>query len=160
MADYLVTVDQEEIPISTTAAEALDLIKVDEANFHLIQHHQAYAIGLAQSDYLKKAYRIVVNGNSYEVAIADEFDLRVKKMGLLTSTSQKINSVKAPMPGLIIDVMATAGQTVSEGTPLLVLSAMKMENIILSQGAGIVKSIAVKIDDTVEKGQLIIEMES
>ena len=160
MADYLVTVDQEEIPISTSAAEALDLIKVDEANFHLIQHHQAYAIGLAQSDYLKKTYRIVVNGNSYEVTIADEFDLRVKKMGLLTSTSQKINSVKAPMPGLIIDVMATAGQTVSEGTPLLVLSAMKMENIILSQGAGIVKSIAVKIDDTVEKGQLIIEMES
>ena len=81
-------------------------------------------------------------------------------MGLLTSTSQKVNSVKAPMPGLIIDVMVTAGQTVSEGTPLLVLSAMKMENIILSQGAGIVKSIAVKIDDTVEKGQLIIAMES
>jgi len=80
-------------------------------------------------------------------------------MGLLTSTSQKINSVKAPMPGLIIDVMVAEGQTVSEGTPLLVLSAMKMENIILSQGAGIVKSIAVKKDDSVEKGQLIIEME-
>ncbi len=160
MTDYLVTVDQEEIPISVSAAETLDLIKVDNANFHLLRHHQAYAIGLAHSDYLKKVYRIVVNGNSYEVTIADEFDLRVKKMGLLTSTSQKVNSVKAPMPGLIIDVMVTAGQTVSEGTPLLVLSAMKMENIILSQGAGIVKSIAVKIDDTVEKGQLIIAMES
>lgn len=159
MADYSVTVDQEDLPISRSAAEALDLIKVDSANFHLLWHHKAFTIGLAQSDHLKKAYRIVVNGNSYEVTIADEFDLRVKKMGLLTSTSQKINSVKAPMPGLIIDVMATAGQTVSEGTPLLVLSAMKMENIILSQAAGIVKSIAVKIDDPVEKGQLLIEME-
>ncbi len=159
MAEYSVTVDQEEIPTSTSAAEALDLIKVDSANFHLLRHHKAYAIGLAQSDYLKKVYRIVVNGNSYEVTIADEFDLRVKKMGLMTSTSQKINSVKAPMPGLIIEVMAAAGQTVSEGTPLLVLSAMKMENIILSQGAGIVQSIAVKIDDTVEKGQLLIELE-
>ena len=71
MTDYLVTVDQEEIPISVSAAETLDLIKVDNANFHLLRHHQAYAIGLAHSDYLKKAYRIVVNGNSYEVTIAE-----------------------------------------------------------------------------------------
>jgi len=63
------------------------------------------------------------------------------------------------MPGLIVDVMVKEGQEISEGTPLLVLSAMKMENIILSQGEGVVKSIEVNKDDTVEKGQLIIEME-
>ena len=80
-------------------------------------------------------------------------------MGLLAVSSQKINSIKAPMPGLIIDIIVAKGQEITAGTPLLVLSAMKMENIILSQGEGVVKSIEVKKNDTVEKGQLIIEME-
>jgi biotin carboxyl carrier protein len=159
MTDYLVTVDQEEIRISKTTIDALDLITVDSSTFHLLQNNQGYVIGVSRSNHLTKTFRIVVNGNSYEVKIEDEFDQRVKIMGLLASSSQKANSIKAPMPGLIIDIMVEVGQTVSEGTPMLVLAAMKMENIILSQGAGIVKSIAVKKEDTVEKGQLIIEME-
>lgn len=159
MTDYLITVDKEEIRVSKSAVDALDIIKVDSANFHVLQHNQAYDIRLSQSNYLKKAFRIMVNGNSYDVKIEDAYDQRVKKMGLLATTSQKATSIKAPMPGLIIDVMVVEGQTISEGTPMLVLSAMKMENIILSHGAGIVKSIAVKRDDTVDKGQLIIEME-
>ncbi|MCL4128829.1 UNVERIFIED_CONTAM: hypothetical protein GTU68_035446 [Idotea baltica] len=63
------------------------------------------------------------------------------------------------MPGLIIDILVSEGQTVEKGTPLAVLSAMKMENVLLSEGEGIVKSVKVKKDDAVEKGQMIIEME-
>ena len=55
--------------------------------------------------------------------------------------------------------MASIGQKVESGTPLIVLSAMKMENIITSQGEGIIKSINVEVNDAVDKGQLIIEME-
>ncbi len=80
-------------------------------------------------------------------------------MGLSAFNTQKVNAIKAPMPGLIVEVMVEEGQEVVEGTPLLVLSAMKMENIIVSQGEGVVKSIEVKKSDAVEKGQLIIEME-
>ncbi len=100
-----------------------------------------------------------MNGTAYDLKIEDEYDQQVKKMGLLAVISQKVNSIMAPMPGLIIDVLVKEGQEVSEGTPLLVLSAMKMENIILSQGDGIIKSIAIKKDDTVEKGQLVLEIE-
>jgi biotin carboxyl carrier protein len=159
MTDYLVTVDIEEIRVGKTAVDALDIIKVNSADFHVLQNNQKYVISLPPSNVFKKTFSIAVNGNSYEVTIADVYDQRVKKMGLLATTSLKVNSVKAPMPGLIIDVMVEVGQAVSEGTPLLVLSAMKMENIILSQGAGTVKSITVKKEDTVDKGQLIIEME-
>jgi biotin carboxyl carrier protein len=102
---------------------------------------------------------IEVNGNTYKVHIADGYDQMVEEMGLLVNTSQKVNEIKAPMPGLILDILVQVGQEITEGTPLLVLSAMKMENIILSQGDGVVKSIEVNKDDAVEKGQLIIEME-
>ncbi|MBY0435500.1 MAG: acetyl-CoA carboxylase biotin carboxyl carrier protein subunit, partial [Cyclobacteriaceae bacterium] len=69
----------------------------------------------------------------------------------------KVNAVKAPMPGLIIDLRVNAGDTVKTGDPLLVLEAMKMENIIKAPGDGTVKQVKIKKGDSVEKGQLLIE---
>lgn len=157
--NYLVTVNEEEIPLEKTAAEALDSIKTGVFNFHLLENKQAFEVSVIHSDFLNKTLTVSVNGNTYDVKIEDAYDQQVRKMGLLAVTAQKVNAIKAPMPGLIVDVMVKEGQEIFEGTPLLVLSAMKMENIILSQGDGIVKSIEVKKDEAVEKGQLIIEME-
>lgn len=159
MTDYLVTVDEKEFPLTKADADALDSIPVDSQHYHVLEDKKAFRARLIKADFLNKKLTLAVNGNVYHVAIADENDQQVKKMGLLEATSQKMNSVKAPMPGLIVDVMVEIGQEVSEGTPLIVLSAMKMENIILSQGDGVVKSIEVKKDDAVDKGQLILEME-
>jgi biotin carboxyl carrier protein len=74
-----------------------------------------------------------------------------------TAVGSKINTIKAPMPGLIIDLKVQAGSTVKAGDPLLILEAMKMENIIKSSGEGIVKSVKVKKGDSVEKGEVLIE---
>ncbi len=159
MTNYLVTVDKYETVLKKSDVAILDSIKIDDSNFHLLHHNQAFDLKVLHSDFSNKSLTVSVNGNTYEVKIEDEYDQQVNKMGLLAVASQKVNTVKSPMPGLIVDVMVNAGDAVSEGTPLIVLSAMKMENIILSQGDGIVKSIEVKKDDAVEKGQLIIEME-
>lgn len=159
MVDYLITVNTKEISVKKSEAQVLDLVKLDDANFHLLQNNKAYKISLLQTDFQKKSLKVSVNGNTYDIKIEDTYDQLVKKMGLLSVGSQKVSSIKAPMPGLIIDVMVEEGEKVFEGTPLLVLSAMKMENMILSQTAGVIKSIEVKKNDTVEKSQLIIEME-
>lgn len=159
MTNYFVDVNGKEIKLSNHEVAVLDSIQVDATNFHLLENNQSYEVSLLHSNFLNKTFTVSVNGNAYDVKIEDEYDQQIKKMGLLALRSQKVNSIKAPMPGLIVDVMIKAGQQISEGTPLIVLSAMKMENIILSQGEGVVKSIEVKKDDAVEKGQLIIEME-
>ncbi len=159
MTNYLITVNQEEISVDRNDLAALDLIKVDAMDFHLLDKNRTYRINLLQADYKNKTLTVLVNGNKYELKIEDGYDRLVKEMGLLTTSSQKANSVKAPMPGLIIDIMVTEGQTISSGTPLVVLSAMKMENIILSPGDGTIKSILINREDSVEKGQLIIEFE-
>lgn len=159
MKDYLITVNEKAIPVSKKEVEGLDMIAVNGADFHLLRDNQAYSIKLLRADYLNKNLVISVNGNTYAVTIKDAYDQQVQEMGLLATTSQKVNSIKAPMPGLIVEILVEEGQEISEGSPLLILSAMKMENIILSQGVGIVKSIMIKKDDAVEKGQLIIEME-
>jgi len=155
----LVTVNEEETLVKKSDVEALDSVKIDSRNLHLLENDKAYQIHIVNADFLNKKLTLSVNGNTYKVKIDDAFDQQVKKMGLLAVTVQKLNAIKAPMPGLIVSIMVEEGQEISEGTPLLVLSAMKMENIILSQGEGVVKSIKVKKDDAVEKGQLIIEME-
>jgi biotin carboxyl carrier protein len=80
-------------------------------------------------------------------------------MGLSTNITFQIKEIKAPMPGLVLDLEVEPGQTVSQGDVLLILEAMKMENVLKSPGDGIVKSIAVKKGDAVEKGQILIEME-
>lgn len=159
MTNYLITVNEEEKIVKRSEVDTLDSIKIDENNLHVLDGNHAYKVSVLHADFLNKTLSLSVNGNSYNLKIEDEYDQRVKKMGLLAVSAQKLNSIKAPMPGLIVDVMVERGQEISEGTPLLVLSAMKMENIILSQGEGVVKSIEVKKDDAVEKGQLIIEME-
>jgi biotin carboxyl carrier protein len=63
------------------------------------------------------------------------------------------------MPGMVLSVSVAEGQQVQKGDPLLVLEAMKMENVIKSPGEGTVKSIAVKAGAAVEKNALLIRFE-
>ena len=66
--------------------------------------------------------------------------------------------VEAPMPGNILDVKVSAGDSVSSGQVLCILEAMKMENDIVSPSDGTVASINVSKGDSVEAGQVIITL--
>jgi biotin carboxyl carrier protein len=83
----------------------------------------------------------------------------IAEMGFEKGKSKHINSIKAPMPGLILEISVEVGQSVKENDNLIILSAMKMENSFLSPRDGVIKSIAVKVGDAVDKGQLMIEFE-
>jgi biotin carboxyl carrier protein len=62
------------------------------------------------------------------------------------------------MPGLVLKILAEPGQAVNKGDSLIILEAMKMENVIKATGPGTVKAICVNEKDTVDKNQLLIEM--
>lgn len=66
--------------------------------------------------------------------------------------------VRAPMPGIIVKVAASAGMHVSRGTQLLGMEAMKMENPILAPTNGTVTEILVKEGDEVENGRLLVRI--
>jgi len=86
-------------------------------------------------------------------------DLLIKQMGFSLGKSKTVNEIKAPMPGLILDIAVEVGQEVHEDDSLLVLEAMKMENNITSPRDGVIKSINIKKGDAVDKGALLIEFE-
>ncbi|MFK7905134.1 MAG: acetyl-CoA carboxylase biotin carboxyl carrier protein subunit [Chitinophagales bacterium] len=136
-----------------------DLISPKEGKFHLIQNNQSYNIEVVSTDLSAKTVVLSINGESYEVALQDKMDLLLDKMGISAAVSQKVNEVKAPMPGLVLEIKVKAGDQVEKGDAVLVLEAMKMENVLKSPGEGIVASIEVKVGDAVEKNQVLLKME-
>ncbi|MBT8323499.1 MAG: acetyl-CoA carboxylase biotin carboxyl carrier protein subunit, partial [Eudoraea sp.] len=86
-------------------------------------------------------------------------DLLIDEMGFSLVSSMNISSIEAPMPGLILDINVSVGQEVNEDDALLVLEAMKMENIITAPRGGVIKAIHISKGNPVDKGQLLIEFE-
>ena len=157
---YKLTVNSANV-FNATASEIADLdaIETKKSHFHILKDSQRYDAEIIHTDFLNKTYTIKVNGNTYTVAIANALDLLIKDMGFTIGASKQINAIKAPMPGLILEMSVTVGQEVKENDCLLILEAMKMENSFLSPRAGTIKSISANKGDAVEKGQLLIEFE-
>jgi len=162
---YKATVNNKTFDIETAEAGFLvngenvawDLVKINDTTFHILYQNKSYTAELVKTDRESKTFTFKINSRIYPVTLKDKFDLLLEKMGLNNTGGSKVNSVKAPMPGLIVDLKIQAGDSVKQGDALLVLEAMKMENILKSPGDGVVKNVKVKKGDSVEKGQVLVE---
>ncbi|HUH25838.1 MAG TPA: acetyl-CoA carboxylase biotin carboxyl carrier protein subunit [Flavobacterium sp.] len=138
---------------------AADVASLDQKNFHVLHNNTSYHATVVNTDFINKTYTVVVNNNEYVVSIANQLDQLIKEMGFEVGKTKIVNAIKAPMPGLILEINVAVGQEVQEGDNLLILEAMKMENSFDSPRAGVIKSIAVTKGQAVDKGQLLIEFE-
>jgi biotin carboxyl carrier protein len=137
----------------------LDAVSVETNKFHILHQNTPFKAEIVSSDFNQKSYTVKVNSNTYTVAISNPLDILIKEMGFATALSKQVNAIKAPMPGLILEISVVVGQAVKENDNLIILGAMKMENSFLSPRDGIIKSISVAMGDAVDKGQLLIEFE-
>ena len=137
----------------------LDAVSVETNKFHILQENTPYKAEIVTSDFNQKSYTVKVNNNTYKVAISNPLDVLIKEMGFEVGLTKQINFIKAPMPGLILEISVVVGQEVKENDNLIILGAMKMENSFLSPRDGIIKTISVSMGDAVDKGQLLIEFE-
>lgn len=157
---YKATVNKTDtFELNETSIENLDAVSDVNSEFHVLKDNRSYKAEITQSDFLSKNYTVKVNGNTYEVNLANSLDLLIKEMGFEVGAAKQVDAIKAPMPGLVLEINVEVGQEVQEGDNLLILEAMKMENSFTSPRAGIIKSIAVNKGQTVDKGQLLIEFE-
>lgn len=137
----------------------LDAVSIEKNKFHILHENKPYKAEIITSDFNHKSYIVTINNNTYSVVIANELDRRIKEMGFEIGATKHVNAIKAPMPGLILEIFVTVGQSVKENDNLIILGAMKMENSFLSPRDGVIKSISVVVGDAVVKGQLLIEFE-
>jgi biotin carboxyl carrier protein len=133
-----------------------DVIEVKEGSFHVIKNNRSFSVEVIKAEPSEKSFLISVNGNKYQLDVKDKFDELLKSLGMDGLASVKVNEVKAPMPGLVLDIRVSEGDEVKKGDPILVLEAMKMENILKSPTDGTVKKINVKKGIAVEKNQVLI----
>lgn len=159
-AVYKVNVnDAFHFDLEKKSISQLDVVSVETNKFHILHQNVPYKAEIITSDFPQKRYTVKVNNNTYVVAISNPLDILIKEMGFETGLSKQVNFIKAPMPGLILEISVVVGQTVKENENLIILGAMKMENSFLSPRDGIIKSISVTMGDAVDKGQLLIEFE-
>lgn len=158
MSTYQVQIADRLIDVDSVEADKLDLVSHHEGRYHLLHKEQSYRVELLGIDRSTKTVTLEVNGTIHTAAIKDQYDQLVEKMGLEIGADHTGGDIMAPMPGLVLQVLVAVGDTVEEGTPLLLLEAMKMENIIKADGHATVESIEITTGQAVEKGQLLITM--
>jgi biotin carboxyl carrier protein len=100
-----------------------------------------------------------VEGDTFDVEIKDELAQMLDQLGFSAVSTRQIKEIKAPMPGLVLDIHVEAGQEVLEGDKILILEAMKMENSLLIHTNARIKTVLVKKGQAVDKNQVLIELE-
>jgi len=112
---------------------------------------------------------VEINGTRYEVEIHHSKPVQKTPKLVRTPIPEKNEKVEmkaesgmyrilSPLPGVIIHVLVKEGDRVKAGDKVLTLEAMKMENNVFAEKAGIVKSIKVQAGGNVLQGDLLIEL--
>ncbi|SFT68144.1 Biotin-requiring enzyme [Algoriphagus locisalis] len=134
-----------------------DLQWISNRKIHLISENKSIEAELISLDKTAKTIQIKLGGKISNLQLKDRFDLLLEQLGMNSTASQALKEIKAPMPGLILDLKVKPGDEVKKGEVVLILEAMKMENILKSPGDGIVKAVKVSLNQSVEKNQVLIQ---
>lgn len=153
-----IAIEKEQILVNGDTFNG-DIIKISENHFHVLWKHKSYEVHILEENKKTKTCKLSVNGIEINTSIQDKFDLLLENMGIKNNTALHVKDTKAPMPGLIQEVFVSDGQAVKQGDSLLVLVAMKMENIIKASSDAIIKSIKVKDGQIVEKNQVLMDFQ-
>lgn len=159
-ADKEILIEEKEGALLLNGAlQNADVLKISENKYHLINNNTSYSLEVVKADKEKKEFVIKVNGTEYALKASDKYDELLSKMGISRGATAKVNELKAPMPGLVLNIKVEVGQEVKKDEPLLILEAMKMENVLKSPADVVVKSIEVTEKIAVEKNQILIKFQ-
>jgi biotin carboxyl carrier protein len=154
---YEVVIDgNDQITLDGVPVSA-DMQRVgQEGLYSLLIDHTSYEAVVEPISGLRGQYGVLVSGTRYPVKVQDERSRR------LTGAERKVHQaagemvLRAPIPGLVVKVLAGPGQEVAEGEPLLILEAMKMENELRAPHDGTVHEVRAVPGAQVALGQVLL----
>lgn len=125
--------------------------------FHIKKNDQLFSIEVLEFNRTTSTCTLSVNGHIKEIKILRDIDQMIERMGLNKTFAKAHVMLSAPMPGLVSGIKVHADQKVEKGSPLIILEAMKMENVMTAPHDVTIKQIFVSVGQAVEKGISLIE---
>lgn len=146
-------------PWAIAGAGPSELACLNPGQYRVVHQGHSFKVLVLKQDPENGTVRLRIGAHCHTVKLDGERSLLVKLLGIDKAGGKALGELKAPMPGLVLKMLVKEGDAVKKNDPLLVLEAMKMENVIKSTGDAIVKKIHAKERAAVEKGQLLLSFE-
>ncbi len=160
---YKVSIKDREFDIVNGEELFVDGVKKDvkftfsgKGSLQVVMNGQSHEADLVSLDKEARKVTLRIEGKKMIAQIKEPVDLLFEQLGMKQTLVKRVNDLKAPMPGLIVKLFVAVGDTVKQGEPLLILEAMKMENVFKAAADVTIKEIKVSEKQSVEKGQLLM----
>lgn len=133
-----------------------DISAAGKGTFSVLVEGRSVRATVVKEDRAAGLVKLRMDGKLYTVRVEDERARLVQALGLDKARGGVVPELKAPMPGLVLNVLVKVGDVVRRNDALLVLEAMKMENLIKAPGDAVVTQVHAVQGKAVEKGQLLL----
>ena len=150
-----------QLDLSQTDVDKFKVLEINYTKKEIILSNgsKKFECKILKENVIDQSYIVRINGEISTIRLIKQVEKTIEKLGIQKENQKNINVLKAPMPGLILDVVIKESELVKKGDPVIILEAMKMENILSSPVDGIVKEIKVTPQQTVEKNNILIKFE-
>lgn len=150
------TAGAEPVMITSDALLSLDVVATGSGSYHLLWEGKSFHFEVVSVDLDAKRLKIRSGGQLFELMVNDALELMIERLGLQRHRSNALEQLRAPMPGLVLKLLVNPGDTIQPGDPVVILEAMKMENVIKSTGHGTVDQLLVREGQPVEKEAVLM----
>lgn len=160
---YIAQVDGLDFPVEIIDERHVrfgeEILEIDLATFNgvslysLIVNNESFE-GYVYPD--EDGWQILLQGQFYQVQVEDEREKRLKSASTDQGGLGTEFILRAPMPGLVIDVLVEEGGSVEKGQTLLILESMKMQNELKAPHGGIVTRLKVRKSESVQQKQTLL----
>ena len=168
MTLYYVIIDEKEYQVNLTGDSAtvngekldVELISMDDnGHFLLKRGHAAIEMYIHQVSHpgeqsQSSNLEILIGRQKIEASVESHYRRSRHSQGQYTD-----GDLRAPMPGVVVEILVEVGQPVSEGDVLVIMESMKMKMQMRSLVSGQVKTIAIEPGQDVEKGSLLVAID-
>ncbi len=164
---YFVTIGEKEMEVELGPGEIrvdgdevlADLVELDGSEVHsLLLGQSSHRILVARNG--TGDWALHMSGRHLRARVVDERTRAIRELTPVKEGSGNAKALRAPMPGLVVEVAVQVGEEVVAGQGLVIVEAMKMENELKSEGKGRISKIFVEPGQIVEKGEVLVEFEA
>jgi acetyl/propionyl-CoA carboxylase alpha subunit len=168
MARYVVTVENREYEIDLEYHSENYRVKINGQSREIVYNHlgESRFLLLVDRESVEADVRpagtngdriVFMEGHEIPVSVENYHLAQARKAAGISAHAAAETRLHAPMPGMVLKVMVSAGQQVTKSQPLVVIEAMKMENIIKARADAVVSVVHAIAGKSVEKGDILLE---